>query len=222
MISFILSYKAADQFREENIKFVLKRIEALPIEKQIIVVEQGVKQTFFKEGIEVIFVNDPGLFYKSFLYNLGALNAKYAILFFHDIDLVVSEDVYLTTIKDIQENDVVDPYGKVVYVGNIPSAVILAGFDVIVKNPIKIQDSSVISGGCFCIKKDVFIQVGGFPEQCIGYGHEDTVFDIKLKIHKCKIKRNLSYSVIHLWHTPQLDEKRNLPIFKAYKRKCKA
>ena len=221
MITFILTYMGADKYRQKNIDFVIKKIQSLPIVKQILVVEQGMERTYFNEFIDIIFVKKPGLFHKSLLYNIGVKYSKYDLLFFHDIDLFMNQKSYLKSIEDLKDYDVVDPYLTIMYFDENSSKGIMKGLRKSGKRPYKILTSGVISGGCFLMKKEKFNEIGGFDERCIGYGYEDDVFDIKMKLNKLNIKRNKEYYCVHLYHPCQKNEKRNFPIYVEYYKKLK-
>lgn len=210
MVSFIISYMKVDESREANLNCVLTVLASLPVEKQIIVVEQGEKQTVFSDLLDVIFVEKEGLFHKSFLYNTAVPYAKFDTLFFHDADLFMSVGLYLENITQALVCDVVNPYNKLIYLS--PQETVRLR-----NNPFKARrfrgvrtlHPRIISGGCFCIKKRLYQQIGGFDERFIGYGYEDSEFDLRLKEYDPSWYLNVSGFALHLHHLPQDKTVRN-------------
>lgn len=196
MVSFILSYREVDIYRRRNLLFTIKNILSLNFEKEIIVVEEGlINHISDIPNIKPIFFYSNKLFNKSKCYNEGVKVAKYDILCFRDIDIFIEDKLYIKAIELLKTYDVVDPYYIVRYLSNEDTELYISTKKY--NYPIKSLNSGVISGGMFFQNKKKFLK---FDENCVGYGFEDDLYDIKLYRNKqkvCKIMNGVSY---HLWH----------------------
>lgn len=196
MVSFIISYFEEDIYRRRNLDFIVGYLKKLSIEgSEVIVVEQG-KTQHYKDSV---FIHSHSMFNKGLGYNKGATIAKNNILFFSDADIVMPTHNYYDAIDSLINCnfDVVDPYREINYCDEKVSSDIIKG----VKNTNYISRvrSGVITGGAFVIRKSVFMAVKGFDENCVGYGYEDTILDIKLNKMEYKINRLIDFC-IHLYH----------------------
>ena len=202
MVSFIIAYREADIYRRKNLDFLVRYISKFDFEKEIIVIENDIEEKYFNSDISKIFIKSDGEFNKSACYNLGAKKAKYDILFFNDIDIIMKYKSYYDAISEISDDvDVVDPYRKIYYYSErLTKEIIKNNNGNVIQGYDKTALSGVISGGCFCIKKYLVYALKGFDENCSGYGYEDNIFDIKMIKMGLKIKHKWENYSIHLYH----------------------
>lgn len=204
--SIILSYKEIDEDRKFNLQTILPFLyKLLDGKTEIILVEQNFVSTFKlseqKDQINHIFLYNNKIFNKGLGYNVGAKNAKGDNLIFNDIDLFLKIESYWKSLSFLENFDVVDPYDKLYYLNKIETKDFINNnydFNITktIENPVI---SKVISGGIFMIKKESFLSIKGFDEMCYGYGHEDDIFDIKIKEMGLKVKK-INDDAIHAHH----------------------
>jgi GT2 family glycosyltransferase len=221
-VSYIIPYCGIE--RISCIKMVIQNIKAQAFpEIDIVGVEQDEKQKInFNELSTITSVHalphrpgDP--FTKSIAFNLGVRNAKYNKLFLHDADMLVPGN-YTTRVAamlDIQNG--VHIGKNVIYLNNESTKGIMTTQKVI---PGFLVDRTVayFEGGTLACTRTAFLQVGGFNEDFIGYGNEDTEFFYRLS--KVLPFNNVrTEDLIHLWHGRSLGwmewHKRNKAIEKA-------
>ena len=204
MVTFIISYTEKDQFRRVNLDYLTKYLSALALPgKEIIVVEQDTEEKYVPKSniVKKIFLQNDGIFNKGWGYNVGAKEATNDILFFNDCDIVMPKHNYPDAIKKIGAFDVVDPYKKIYYYNERHSRIVIDLNDArFHPNSEKTCPSGVISGGAFVIKRSVFMCMKGFDEDCAGWGHEDDIFDAKIRKLGFKIHWNTANHCYHLFH----------------------
>lgn len=217
MISFIISYRQTDNYRKMNLDYLIQHLNSLDIEKEIIIVEQDCEKKYvLPPGVKKIFIKNGGTFNKSLGYNIGAKYSKYDLLFFNDSDVIMDKHNYFDCVKEMDEFDVVDPYRNIFYYSENKSEEIRKSEFKFIPGYSKKYLSGVISGGCFLIKKKTFNEVKGFDEDCIGYGYEDDIFDIKIKKLEYKIKYNWENYAIHLYHPIIENKYKNYFLYNQY------
>jgi hypothetical protein len=222
-VSYIIPYRGIE--RIGCIKTVIQNIKAqwYP-EIDIVGVEQDDSRKInFNELSTITNVHAPphrpgDPFTKAIAFNLGVKNAKYDKLFLHDADMLIPGN-YTTRVAAMLDTHSGVHIGKnVLYLcqesttGILTTQKVMPGFNI---------DRTVgyYEGGTLACTRTVFVHVGGFNEDFIGYGNEDTEFFSRLS--KVASFHNIrTEDLIHLWHgrTPGWMEwhKRN----KAIERAC--
>jgi hypothetical protein len=204
-ITYIISYRENDGYRKRNLEAVLNYISKIEIKNfEILLIEQDVTEKFdcskFPK-VKKIFLYNPNVFNKGWGYNVGALNAKGNYLIFGDSDIILPYIYFISSLNMFKDYDVIDPYSKVIYYNDyITQYMVNNNFKM--HNPTSDKEilSYVISGGMFMIRKKRFLDILGFDEDCYGYGHEDDIFDNKLKIMEYKIIKMSTQFCYHLYH----------------------
>lgn len=236
--SYIISYRESTEYRKKNLISILNYLSwVIDSESEIILVEQDseskinwLKDIKKSEKINHIFIKNSEIFNKGWGYNIGALNANGEVLIFHDSDIIIKLDSYrycLSVLHNLQSKyDVVNPYNKIYYMDESQSTnFINQNYNF---NNLPFNDHiepGVVSGGIFMIKKDKFLNIKGFDEECYGYGHEDTIFDIKMKLMECNIF-TLNNLCVHIFHDKSVDNyydyiEKNENMYKLYKNMTK-
>ena len=205
-VSIIISYKQSDEDRATNLRSLLNYLSQLiSSDVEIIVVEQDTetKITWVPEGVKHIFIKNDEVFNKGLGYNVGVRYSSGDYLLFTDVDLYMDIEQYLWSLAYMTDHDVVKPYTNLHYLDQRNSSWFFANYDMgIVKQKHRVLQSikpSVISGGVFSIKRDLFFTLRGFDEQCKGYGYEDDIFDDKMR----KAGLNIIFlgaDCIHVYH----------------------
>lgn len=206
--------------RPNNIKQLLRYlIPLLNDDLNLIIVEQNHRPTikFYHKYIKYYFIEIEGVFNKGKGYNYGVKMSDADYIILHDCDIILKKKSYLE-VKELENYDVIDPYLFVVYLTEQSTTDFVNNdfkIDIKKENIEKQSTSGVVSGGVCFIRRDKFIEIKGFDEDCYGYGYEDDIFDTKIKKMNFKIHR-IKDACIHLWHP--VDEKDNYYSFKTKNR----
>jgi len=221
--SIIISYKESDEDRRRNLKRILSYLselldylsKLLNNETEIILVEQGdvskinwLDEFEKKKQINHIFLKNKGIFNKGWGYNVGANEARGQYLIFNDIDVFLPFDKYYGSLTQMPFFDVINPYNKIFFLNSQNTEKFISNkYDFNNIDPLSPHYlPGVISGGIFLMKKKSFLMIKGFDEECYGYGHEDDIFDMKIK----KLGSRIQYrdgTAAHIFH--QVDKTDN-------------
>lgn len=198
-ISIVIPFR--DIGRSKCVDLVIRNMKAQRFpEIQIIMVEQDNVQKMKKvDCVDYYFAKNDSAFCKSLAFNVGVFNSKFNNVILHDADMLVRSDYAILIDKHLNDYDSVH-IGKTVCYMNESSTE-----DIILKNSI---DESLISsdrivnyyeGGSLAIKRNIYYEIGGFCEDFVGYGCEDTEFYNRM------VKGSRSYTdryvdLFHLWH----------------------
>jgi predicted glycosyltransferase involved in capsule biosynthesis len=204
--SIIISYRESDEDRKINLQRVLYFLsKLLDYETEIVLVEQDntskIKWINQNDQINHIFIYNNKIFNKGLGYNVGVNNAKGDYLIFNDIDVLLKIDSYRSSLKLLNKTDVVNPYDILYKLDKNESEAFISNdynFNIIETLGQKIIPN-VISGGIFMMKKEKFLLLKGFDENCYGWGHEDEIFDVKIKKTELNII-NVKDIAIHIHH----------------------
>jgi hypothetical protein len=58
----------------------------------------------------------------------------------------------------------------------------------------------IIAGGIFAIRKNKYLELKGYDEDCYGYAHEDDIMDVKINKMELLTKRLDNHQAIHMYH----------------------
>jgi predicted glycosyltransferase involved in capsule biosynthesis len=218
-ISYIIPFKYSKD-RIKTLKRVLDSISKYKFE--IIIVEQGEKQCLKQEDFDVklIFIENKIMFNKSFSLNVGWKNCSGDVIIFGDADLVISEESMNNAINDIQTNEMVSPYNKVIDLTEQESLLNTDDFFNIKRHGRGDYDNQKVPlcGGITIFTKSALEKIGGWPEEFFGWGAEDDAMTIKVK-HFLNWKENI-YDCYHIYHIKQIVYQdfyhRNFNIYQQY------
>jgi len=206
--SIIIAYRESSEERRFNLKKLLDYLSHFQDGKtEIILVEQDdfskinwLSDIKGNQFINHIFVYNDGIFNKGWGYNIGAKNATTDILMFTDSDIFIKPQTYILALQSLQINDVVNPYRSVIFLDQESSKIFSQNnYSFSVANRFKPVIHNIITGGIFFIKKQKFLELKGFDEDCYGYGHEDDILDEKIRKLELKV-HTLNDISIHMYH----------------------
>ena len=138
-------------------------------------------------------------FCKSVAFNSGVSVAKFEKLILHDADMLVGSDYFktLSVLLDSHES---------AHIGKTVCYMERGSTDTIVKKQSADKDTilsdriiNYYEGGSFGIRRKAYHRIGGFCEDFIGYGCEDTEF-FKRMANGTKNFNVRSIALFHLWH----------------------
>jgi predicted glycosyltransferase involved in capsule biosynthesis len=198
MVTFIIPYREKDEFRRTNIDFLISQLRNLKIlDYEIIVVEHDYSEKYINPAVKKVFIKSDSIFNKSVCCNAGAREARNLFLFFNDCDIIMPSNNYLEALNEMRDFDIVNPYGSIKYYDQ-ENTTQLIKYSLGIEERIIIP--SIITGGSFLISKSIFMDIGGFDEECIGFGYEDTIFDMKIERLGYRIKTLKNNYCVHLYH----------------------
>jgi GT2 family glycosyltransferase len=206
--SIIISYKESGKDRRINLQRLLEYLsQLLDAKTEIVLVEQGneskinwINKIKNHEQINHIFIKNDKIFNKGYGYNVGAKNAKGNYLIFNDVDLFLELKLYSLLISKLDQFDIINPYKYLCFLDKNDSDLFISdNYKFTIANDEQYIIPSVISGGIFMMKKENFLALKGFDEDCYGYGHEDDIFDTKIRKLKQSIYNDDS-TAIHIYH----------------------
>lgn len=206
--SFIISYKENNDDRKRNLNELLKYLSKIIDERyEVIIIEQDedskankwISNFNYIKNLNYIFIKNIGVFNKGWGYNIGAKTAKGKFLIFNDTDLFLRPNDYVSSLNLLNSYDIISPYKSLYYLDNNRTSEFLNSYNFNLIEKMKCIYPTVISGGVFMIKKDSFLSVKGFDEECYGYGYEDDIFDIKANKKGLNVKF-CDNDAIHIYH----------------------
>lgn len=235
-LSIIIHYRKDCEDREFNLRTLLRYISTtFKVCDTYVVVDERVHSEekiplWAKEYANIIFVQNDDEFRKSFCFNRAAEVAKGGVFCFWDVDALIEakyiEEAY-SKILEQKTYDHVYPFsGVFVDVKKNFFSEFIDTFDFVKLNEQltskdigfyngNVQVASNISpGGCTMISKEAFFKMGGFDENFIGWGFEDTDFRERSK----KINRVGYLDSNALWHlshnSPDVDDRSKQPHYR--------
>lgn len=220
-VTIIISYRELDNYRKKNLDLVIQYLQIVLDKAEIIVVEQDEVSKFEnKYAIKHIFLPNYGEFNKSMCYNVGARMATNENLLFHDADCILDMHNYFLSLKKMEEGvQIINPYKDIYFLDEHYTEwfckfnLDFSKLGLFNTRPVT---NGVISGGVFFIKKETYYELGGFEEKCVGYGYEDSIFDIKIRSLGYKVLTNKE-NMVHLWHPKLNSTKNNKELFDHYR-----
>lgn len=207
-VSIIISYKESTDERKGNILKVISFISRLLSENiEMIIVEQDSESKIDwldemdnSKYINHVFLKNDSIFNKGWGNNVGGMYAKGEYLIFNDSDVLVSYQTYLDSINLLNDCDVINPYKHIYWLNELETSEFIPEEVNCKINLTRVLFTpTVITGGIFLIKKEVFIKIKGFDVNSYGWGYQDYIFDEKIKKLDLNIK-SIKSIAIHLNH----------------------
>lgn len=206
--SIIISYKKDNDEREKNLKRLLYWLSyAQDTLTEIILVEQGPESTINwideikgKEYIKHIFIKNDGIFNLGWGYNVGVKASSTDLLIFNSVDVIVSHLFIKNAHQIIHGCDFVKGYSNLIELDKEDTEkYIQINYRISPNAKHVLVTDNTLANGVFMIKKDVYLMMKGFDEDCYGYGYQDYIFDQKMKILDFKTKV-LKETAIEMYH----------------------
>jgi Glycosyltransferase like family 2 len=206
-ISFVIGHRGID--RLPHLQMTLRSIAGQRnVTTECIIVEQSLQpeiQKYLPSWVRYIHTPLPDrrmLYSRSWSFNVGARMAHGKVLIFHDNDMLIPADYgseMMVRMGDYCE--VVNLKRFIFYLTQRHTSRIFNMQSLVLDEPAESVIQNLKGGGSFAIKKETYLQLGGFDEEFVGWGGEDVEF-----WHRAST-RNMdgfaSMPIIHLWHSPQ-------------------
>ncbi len=169
-VSYIFRYKEAGEERKQAQVFIISYLRKCFPALEIIVVEQGEKQTLFLPeawNVRLILEEYTGIFNRCRPYNIGAAASSRPILAFGDGDIFLKKEDYLSCFEATKNFDAVTPNKDLVLNVEIED---------LEKHTFKFLNNrrvNAFAGGLLVLTRAAFDKIGGWDERFIAWGHED-------------------------------------------------
>ena len=184
-ITFIIGYRHSNE-RLQNLRRVLEWLT--PFQgMDIILIEQDKHSKISELNLRAkhIFIKSENPYNRSWAFNVAAKYATTPILIFGDSDLIMHPNSFIQAVQQIDNFDVVNPYNSVIDLTPQESSMDINSILQINKIGRGEADGDIqktnLCGGIIIFRKDKFMEIGGFPEDFLGWGGEDDMMTIKVK-----------------------------------------
>ncbi len=205
MISFILTYRSGGIHREKNLQHCLRWIDRLPVQKEILIIEQDSEFKLTQPPVDaacrVVHATNPGLFNRSWGFNVGAGLARYDWFVFTDSDLILPNNQMLLAIDALSTIDAINPYHKVLDLNEKATDQLRQAqrdMDLLTASDGSYREGLNFSGGMLLITRPAFEKIGGWPEYIRGWGREDNILSELVATRLSH--QTLSGTAYHLFH----------------------
>ncbi len=199
--TFIVGYRHRND-RFTNLRKVLKWVNGFT-GVDVIIVEQDSHSKIDHINLDArhIFVKNDGHYNRSWAFNIGVKLSKSNIIVFSDSDLIMDTEEFITSLKEIENYDMVSPYKSVLDL--LPNEVNKSIDDLnkITRHGRGETDNQTINicGGMSIFRKDSIMRIGGWCEEFCSWGGEDDYLTILVK--KLLKYKEMSYRCYHLYHS---------------------
>jgi hypothetical protein len=197
-----------DNTRKENMRYLLEYIvKTYPGAFDILLVEQDSVSKFEADGVfsncRYEFIYNPNAYNRGWLYNVATKHyISNKVVAFLDTDIIPGEN-FLDCIIDCHKDfDFISPNRSLYYSSEQQTQEFrnTGKFDDFPVTDEFIKNPTTLSGGMLVVKRDVFLDIGGF-EQYVGYGCEDRALDVTVfaLLNKERVRMD-SYAYFHQYH----------------------
>lgn len=199
-IECIIPFRFTSKDRLDNLNCVLFYFSKYFPDIKITICEQDVNNKIKLDNVMFLYNDKP--FNKGWGINCSSKVSKKDYLLFWDADMIILPEYLEESIKLFDNFDIIKPYyyDKVYDVTNFSSMMFRNNLEFTYLENSRYRAYCPYTGGIFGIKKQLFLDIGGFFEDFEGWGCEDEAFFYKIKNMKYTQTDNKSY---HLYHIRQ-------------------
>lgn len=209
--SYIFTYRQIAADRQLNLIRVLEWLDSLNMNFELIIVEQDDTSKFKlpeqKYNFNIIhkFYYNPGLFNRSWGFNLATKLATTEYLFFADSDMIVPQTAIrecLTLLSSTYES--AKPFNKIIdlnkqQVGTVDVRSNISNLNLTKGERNPLRGGWNYGSGIVAFTKVGLAKIHGWDERFEGWGGEDDIQKHKTK--QLLRHRMLSHTCYHLWHS---------------------
>lgn len=211
-VDYVIPIRVSDPSRQRNVTAVVQWVRTHLRGVGIVIVEQdaSVKLRLPKVappdlragGIEHVFLPDGGPFDKGWALNCGARKAGRPFIAFGDADVAVAPAQFLAALRLLTRCDAVKPYHRalVIDLDTDESECFAKSAQVGGLTGVNRRGMTNFAGGMFLMRREAFLEIGGFPEGFCGWGGEDDAMGIV--IERLTRHAEVSGPCVHLAHPP--------------------
>jgi GT2 family glycosyltransferase len=199
-VSYIIPFRGID--RGSAIKVVLQNIKAQLFPAIEIVMAEQDSDTRISipefNSVKYVLAKANLPFTKALAFNLGSSKTTSKFLILHDADMLVQDDYTQFMYNLLQNHDGVHVGKSVLYLSNDATNRVVSTQKM--ANDLRMDRSvDYFEGGSLGCRRDIYINIGGFCEDFVGYGNEDCEFFDRLA-KSCRFYNTRTYDFIHMWH----------------------
>jgi GT2 family glycosyltransferase len=210
-LSYLITYReSGSSERRENLFAVLRWLGQWP-ETEVVVIEQDSVPRLERELLQANggtrLAYNPGAFNKAWGLNVAARMARGPLLALADGDVIVPRALPEAA-ERCAPGQAVKPYRSIVDLTAEQTARVRGGDwsfapkrePGALKNREGQGEQVVFAGGLFLIRRDDYLQLGGFDERFVGWGGEDDAMTVKLQRAGVALSEIGDAPALHLWH----------------------
>lgn len=169
---------------------------------EIIIVEEDSKKSFsnlkLNKGYEKhLFMQSEQPFCKAKCFNYGISRARYSKICGLDCDMIIPPNFLRFGEIVLSDHDAAFPAGNIYYSDDYPDNKYEFKWN---GNKWTEKAKFKFHGGCFFINKEKYEEIGGFNENFVGYGSEDTEFHNRVMDSCDKVYQGTYFSLLHMYH----------------------
>ena len=194
MFSIILAYKPDGGIRDRHLEWTVERYNIMFPDAEIVVSEDNPDAYGWDT------------FSKAKYINLGVKKAAHDILFITDIDMIHDKEAICTAIHLCSNYSFVVPASKVYKLsrGTTDNVLSEKPTNDLPKVKLELQKEYFRRGkdvnGWMVITRQSFLTAGGFDENFVGWGSEDSAFYCACQIMNKKPMTRVPSKAFHMWH----------------------
>ena len=176
---------------------------------EIILVEQDSKPCALPnlgDAVKRLFVHNPGSFNKSWGFNIAVRQSNRALMVLMDADALIELSALAQAIKLTRTRTfATNPFDAWQDLTLPETEDVLTQASVDFKatrgsTQRREREQLNFCGGAFVIRREFYLQLGGFDERFLGWGGEDDHMEIKLKRSGQPVGKVQGSTGLHLWH----------------------
>ncbi|MDG1906270.1 MAG: glycosyltransferase [Arenicella sp.] len=215
-LSYLITFRESNSERTRVLSYILQQVNSIR-GMEVCLVEQDYEpriaslvRRYSTPSMKYIFVENSGLFNKSWGLNIAAQHSSRSQLIFADADMLISNQALETISQRLgSEVDAINPYNKLIdltseethqLLDNAPELNISRSTQQI--NRQQLGQHPPFCGGIFAVTRQLFDKCGGMDERFEGWGGEDDAMSHRISNHSSN-SITLEQTAYHLWHGRQ-------------------
>ncbi|WP_146060383.1 galactosyltransferase-related protein [Amycolatopsis sp. CA-128772] len=188
-LTVIVPFRASTEDRTRNLAVTLRAVRDAARDVpdvEVTLVEQdsgtrlnGVPRTLYDSHV---LVADSGPFNKSWSVNAGVRRSAHERICVLDADLLVDRAVLAAMLRGLDDADLFVPYRRVTWMDEVSTTRTIAAVTA-ASGPYRLDGAAArglsidgLYGGCFAVRRDFYLAIGGHDERYTGWGGEDNAF----------------------------------------------
>jgi hypothetical protein len=201
-VTFVIPFRGADRLPLLQATLASLRAQA-GVAVECIVVEQDARPaaTSLPAGVRHVHLEDGGEWRKSWTLNVGVSRARAPVVICHDADILVPSAYAREALRTIGSGFEIAQLGRLLFYldASLTQHFLAVGSPRGLQRPARVKQNW--PGGSIVIRRDTYLDIGGFDEDFVGWGGEDNEF-----FDRCLSRPFWRYGYlpfVHLWHGDQ-------------------
>ena len=207
-VCIAIPFRGGDSYRVRNLQRVLQHYASLS-DVEILLVEQDSKPCTLPSlasPVKRLFVHNPGSFNKSWGCNIAVRQSNRALIVLMDADVLIALGALAQAIKLTRTRTfAATPFCAWQDLTLPETETLLNSGSIDFKathgsTQRREHEQLNFCSGTFVIRREFYLQLGGFDERFLGWGGEDDHMEIKLKRSGQPVGKVEGSVALHLWH----------------------